>query len=640
MTPTLTIPPDWTWAADAWRRSIPDLRAPDILDHCEKKLRLPGSARSEQFSVMHTSWIREPLSMLTKRIEDGGKIIALKTLTFIKPVQSGGSTLGKAAICYWIRYGQGNILYYWPTDKKADQKWSSEIYPCLQKTVGDLFPDPRFRSLNTTGFISLPSGNLWCRGAFTLTNVTSDNARYEVNEELHDEEGWIPGRHEQAIGRTTAQWSPVIINITSAGDEGGQAHSAWKDSTQQHFQVKCPGCSNPHHEANSVYHVMRTRWNDKEPHLGGLRYDAEGCRRADGGYDYNRLESTIRFQMPCGFLVHDLPSERRPLSISGCYTAPSNTGAHLSNRGYTLEAVSVDYIPFIKLIQQKHTAWRAMRGGDPEPWKTYLKERECKFWNPEERPSMGRIILTKDAKKQREGLAGRAMRAFALDRQRGRWSMGETPHWWLLIRDIMPNGDSMLVWEGKCLTDADAIGVLKDHDCLMTCGVADASYDPQHVYPFCMAYGINAIKCEGRERGISQKEFRHGDGSKRIFSEEEPLFKIAGCPAKYETEEGIDPREPMFWHASAHGMQERLAWLMGEHQLKSAEGVPVKWETPEDVSEDYKSHMEGLEWDEEKKAWREVKKRFDLRWCEGVVAMLAEMAGLIGIGSAHEQRSS
>lgn len=628
MTPTLAIPPDWNWAKEVWLKAIPEIRSPDILDYCEKSLRLPGSARSEQFSIMHTPWIREPLSMITKRIEVNGKTIALKTMTYIKPVQSGGSTLGKAAICFWARYGQGNILYYWPTDIKADQKWVGEIHPCLKATIGDLFPDPRFRSLNTTGYIKLPSGNLWCRGAHPLSNVTSDNARYEVNEELHDEDGWIPGRHEQAMGRTTAQWSPVIINITSAGDVGGQAHSAWKDSTQQFFQVKCPGCGQ--------FHTMRTEWKDKEPHLGGLRYDGDKCRREDGSYDYNRMESTIRFQMPCGFVVHDDPKERRPLSISGGYTEPTNTGAHLSNRGYTLEAVSVDFIPFMTLIRQKHTALRALRGGDPEPWKTYLKERECRFWNPEERPSLGRVILTKDAKKKREGLSGRAARFAALDWQKGRWSKNETPHWWMVVRDVMPNGDSMLVWEGKCINDSEALNVLKDHEVLPACVACDSSYDIQHVYPFCMANGYNAIKCEGREKGISQRNFKHADGSNHIFSEEEPLFKIAGLPPKYETEEGIDPREPMFWHASAHGMQERLAWLMGEHQLKSAEGPPVKWEIPEDVSEDYKSHMEGLEWDETKKAWREVKPRFDLRWCEGVIAMLSEMAMLVGMGAAHE----
>ena len=628
MNAPFSLQPDWPWAASVWRDAVPDTNPPDIIEYTEKHLRLPGSARSEQFSLNITPWVREPLSMITKRVERGGKIIALKKLTFIKPVQSGGSTLGKAAICYWIKFGHGHILYYWPTDDKAGEKWDGEILPCLKQTVPEKFPAAENRSQTKRGFIAFPGGNLWARGAYTLTNVTSDNCRYEVNEELHDQGGWIPGRLEQAYGRTTAQWAPVIVNISSAADEGSQCHTAWLDSTQQHFEVKCPGCGQ--------FHIMRTRWNDKEPHLGGLRYDADGCRRADGSYDYNRLESTVRFQMPCGFEVRDDPRQRRPLALSGRYTEPTNSGASLSDRGYTLQAVSVDYIPFLTLIKQKHSALRAMKSGDPEPWKTYLKERECQFWNPEDRPTMGRMILTQDAKKQREGLKGRAARFFALDRQKGRWSLGEAPHWWMVIRDVMPNGDSMLVWEGKCLTDADAIGVLNDHKVLWTCGAADSSFDPQHVYAFCMAYGINAIKCDGREKGVSQKEFRHSDGSRRIFSEEEPLFKIAGIAPKYSTEEGIDSREPMFWHASSHGMQERLAWLMGEHQLKAAEGAPVNWASPSDVSDDYKSHMEGLEWDEQKKAWREVKKRFDLRWCEGVIAMLAEMAGLIGM----EQQAS
>ena len=112
----------------------------------------------------------------------------------------------------------------------------------------------------------------------------------------------------------------------------------------------------------------------------------DGCRLADGGYDYNKLESSIRFQMPCGYEVRDEPRARRALSLSGRYGVPRNPGAKTSQPSYTLEAVAVDYISWLSLIQEKHAALRALRLGDPEPYRRYVTERECRFWDQEDRP--------------------------------------------------------------------------------------------------------------------------------------------------------------------------------------------------------------------------------------------------------------
>ena len=40
----------------------------------------------------------------------------------------------------------------------------------------------------------------------------------------------------------------------------------------------------------------------------------------------------------------------------------------MSERSYTLEAVAIDYIPWLDLIKEKHRALRALKYGDPKPW--------------------------------------------------------------------------------------------------------------------------------------------------------------------------------------------------------------------------------------------------------------------------------
>jgi hypothetical protein len=316
--------------------------------------------------------------------------------TFVKPVQSGGSVAGEIVLCRKIVTStNGDIQYNWQNDEKADERWKKRIEKILRacKPIADIWPHDR--SKVSTGLIIFAHLNLTVQGVFTARNVASDAIRFQINEEVHDTEGWLPGRLQQAYNRTTAFWDSLILNISNAGEKGDQLHKAFLAGTQQHWEVKCPGCGN--------YHVMRTRWDDKRPDLGGLRYDSDGCKLPDGTYDYNKLAGTIRFQMPCGAVIHDDPSERRALSLSGRYGEPQNPGAHLSERSATLEAVAVDYISWLGLVQEKHKALMALRYGDPKPWNDYLRERECQFWDPEDRPLVGKVIVNPALKKTATG---------------------------------------------------------------------------------------------------------------------------------------------------------------------------------------------------------------------------------------------
>jgi len=604
------------WLIQKFSDAIPGSQELSVSDWGERHVKLVGSAKSQTFRKELSPWIVEPLD----RTDDG----VTRMVTFRKPVQAGGSVVGEIALCRWLAvHNVGDIQYNWEDDIKADERWKKRIEKILKRCPPVVRRWPN-SARDKTGLLILAHCNLTVQGVFTDSNVDSDSIRFQINEEIHN---WKPGRLKMAFGRTTRFWNSVAVNISNAGVLNDQLDEAFRSGTQQHWQVRCPGCRN--------FHVMRTRWEKEHPELGGLRYDSDGCRTGDD-YDYNKLLPTIRYQMPCGCEVRDMPVERRQLSLSGCYGEPTNAGALLANRSYTLDAVAIDDIPWVQLIQEKHEALRAMKYGDPEPWKRYLQQRECRNWDPEDRPIVGKVILSSTIKKNREGLTDRAARFFALDRQQGELSKGQLPHWWLVIRDFKQNGDSRLVWEGKQLTDDDAVGTIREHGCVMHFGVADSGDDTTHVYQFCLRYGINAIK------GAGEAFFLHNsklDGknvvTRRIFAVEKPLHSMIGAPPVHpyiRTGNGIvqDPKEPMFWHYSKGGIRDRLHWLRSSGE--------VKWEVPSDVSNDYKAHMEAEELQFEPSGrtkeivgvWKQLKRRNDLFVCECYNAMQAEMAGLIG----------
>ena len=588
----------------------PRSQTSNIVSWCESHVRLPGSARSEQFSSKITPWIVEPLQAIHRE--------EVRVVTFVKPVQSGGSVLGECTLCYWLATNtSGDVQCNWQTDDNADARWDKRTFRIIKACDAISLPQERFGT--TKGLILFPSFNFLQQGVFTKRRVASDSIRYQINEEIHDEDGWLPGRLEQAWGRTTAHWNHKILNISNAGRKGSELHKAFESGTMRHWQVPCPVCGR--------WHAMRTRWDDKKPELGGLRYDSDKARMDSGEYDYKLLEPTIRYQFPCGHEIADDLQIRRKMSLQGRYSKPHNEGADGKHESYTLSAVSVDYIPWLQLIKQKHSALKSLKFGDNEPWKKYQRERECVFAGEEDRPTVGRLVVKKGEKKRREGLPNRVGRLCGCDFQHGEFiSKGELPYWWVVIRDVDSHGNSLLVYEGRVATDDDLARIIKEHEVSPWAVVCDSGHATTHVYQFCLKHGYNAIK------GAGEASWTHPDGARRIFSPAKPIHgMMSSAPLyEYDVDSNPDPKEPMFWHYSKSGIRDRLAWLRSSSV--------VKWEVPEDVSDDYHRHMESEELEkqrnpktgEETMIWVQRLERNDLFVCECYIAMMMDMDGLIG----------
>ena len=590
-----------SWLVDSYIGQIPKPVERSISEWGRKHVRLPGSARSESYDPDLTPWTRHPLDCLNNGVT--------RRMTFVKPVQCGGSVVGEVALCYLICNGSGgDIQYNWESDDKAKERWKKRIDKILRACPEVMKVWPVDANKATNGLVIFPNVNLTVQGVRVPDNLDSDSIKYQINEEIHS---WEPGKLDLAYTRGTAFPDSLAANISNASNKDDQLHSALHDGSFRLWESPCPGCGR--------WHFQHTRTDKDKP--GGLRYDSEGCKRQDGSYDYLRLAPTAFYEFDCcGYRIPDDRAVRRKLASQSRYSEPTNTGAPVGHESFTLEAVAVDYIPFIDLIIEKHKALRSLKYGDPEPYMQYLRRRECRFWDPEERPMVGRVILTDSLRKDRDGLTNRVLRVMAVDRQQGSIAKGEFPHWWAVLRDFAADGSSRLVFEGKLLTDGDVVDVQKRHDVLPRCVTVDSGDDTTHVYKFCLSNGYNAIK------GTPQAWFAHKDGARRIFGEERPLHSMLQAPPTQD-----DPlNEPLFWLYSKHGIRERL------HYLRHAEAI--KYETPGDVSDDYKSHNEAEEAVQRKHPrtnetiteFVQLKDRNDLYVCECYCAMVADMAGLIG----------
>lgn len=606
----------------------------NILDWMERNVVMKGSVRGEMFERTKFPWSNFAIESMF----DG----ETKIFTFVKPVQGGGSGASEAVLCGWAKWHLGMIQLNYEKDEKAENRWDERVLPIL-KACRDL---DWAGTDNDTVICKAKFLRSFVRvqGVFSSSHLDSDSVPRQINDEIHQ---WKPGHLAKARARQTAVWNPKAIDISNAGMQGDQLHESFLAGTQQHWEVKCPGCGE--------YHVMRTRWEDGRPDLGGLRYDTEGCRRDDGTFDYLKMRATIRFQMPCGFVVHDNINERKVLSMSGRYGAPRNAGATGEHKSATLEAVSVDYISWLTLIQEKHLAVRSLKSGDPEPFRRYLQERECIFYSTEHHPFHGEIVISQGVKKNREGLKDRAARFWMADWQQGYKHLGELEHFWLVIEDVMMNCNSQIVFEGKVHSENELIAILEEHDAIEHgCGIVDCTKNTKHLLQFCFTNNFYAI--------VSYKShlkgFRHSeDGNWRFFDEGRPISNELNIPTKFPlkmTSKGQipDEREPAVISVNVGGMianhfflrenKMRMEDTAKEEKRELKPDEYIERVIPGDVSEEFRNHWES--WarvgrEAKKKAddvssgserFQQVKKADHMLMCCAGIDMLKDFSGILG----------
>jgi len=610
--------------------AYPDAKPSDIIEWA-RGLKVNGGKTT--FDPDFTPQIVEPIRAMT----DADTRIG----TFIKPVQVGGSTAGEVVAAYWAAFDSGLFQFNWQNDEVAVKRWHDRILPVLSSCCDIKRSEERFEE--TICVARYPNITLRVQGVFMESALDSDTVGRQINEEIHL---WKPGFLSKARRRQTRVWNAKALDISNAGNVNDQLHQAYEEGTQEVWEINCPKCGG--------WHEMQFRFDPNKPELGGLRWDSSGCKMAEGNgrFNYNKLERTIRYEFPCGHSIKDFAAERR--TLKGRYSAPKNEGAHISHRSWTFEGVSCDAIKWLTLIQEWHSAIRSMKVGDLEPMRRFRTERECKFWSEDSLPFKGEIVISPTIKKNREGLPDRIARLWKADWQQGYKHLGELEHFWLVIKDVLPNCNDQLIFEGRINSEAELIAVLKEHDAIESgAGVVDCSKNTKHLLQFCFQNGFHAIMSNQSHRGL----FRHSDGNMRFYDEGRPIANSLNIPTRYEpraTPNGFIPdgREPLVINVNKGGMianhffiREMKSRVTQAAKDEGREALPseyIECVIPSDVSDDFKEQYDSWERvgkDAKRKTdevssgaerFQQKRQRDHLLICCAGVDMLKDWAGILG----------
>ena len=572
--------------------AIPPAPPEDIISWAAQNIKVDGHS----FDPERTPQLLEPI----RSMADADTRIG----TLIKPVQVGGSTAAEIVCAFWAAFFNGLIQFNWQDNDAAERRWPDRILPALRSVSNIRRTGARFEETKCEAHY--PNVTVRVQGVFTEDSLDSDTVPLQINEEVHL---WKPGHLVKARARQTQVWNSKAFDVSNAGlkpKEGerydGQNYQlfyAWEDGTMQEWETLCPGCGK--------FHVMRARWEDEKPELGGLRYDSEGCDMGNGKFNYNKLAPTIRYQMPCGFLVHNTPAERRAIN-RGRYSEPRNEGALLSHRSWNFEGVSCLAIDWLDLIREKHSALRALKAGDGKPWMRYVTERECRFYGEDSVPYSGQTIYNSCLKKNREGLKERAYRSATADWQQGFKAKGELQHYWLVIEDVLPNCNSQIVFEGKVESDAELLAELDAHEVPRSATWIDCSKNTKAILQLCYLNGMNAINLQLSRTG----SFLHPDGVRRFYSTGKPIHLELNTPPVFQPITKRDkksgalisqphPEEPTVVSLNKAGMLANHFFIRNmrvnvlAENPKAGPGDYISTEIPADVSEEFKRQNESWE---------------------------------------------
>jgi hypothetical protein len=605
--------------------AIPDAPPEDVVAWAAEGLKVDGHS----FDPERTPQLLEPI----RAMADAETRIG----TLVKPVQVGGSTAGEVVCAFWCAYGNGLIQYNWEDDVKAGKRWADRILPVMRSCRDIRRTGARFEEMLCEAHY--PNATLRVQGVFDDKKLDSDTVPLQINEEVHS---WKPGHLAKARARQTQVWNSKAFDISNAGLVGAQLHLAYEDGTMEEWETVCPGCGK--------YHVMRTRWEDKSPELGGLRYDAEECRLDNGRFNYNALVPTIRYQMPCGFIVRNNAIERR--ALQGRYSPPRNEGALASHRSWNFEAVCCTAVDWLDLIRDKHIALRALKAGDNKPWMRYITERECRFFGEDSIPYSGQTIYNTALKKNREGLAGRAYRSATADWQQGYKAKGELQHYWLLIEDVMPSCDSQIVFEGMVESDSELLAELDAHTVPRSACWIDCSKNTKAILQLCYQNGMNAVNLQLSRVG----SFLHEDGVRRFYSKGKPIHLELNTPPVFELRTVRDrktgkvtslpnPEEPLVVSLNKAGtlsnhffIRNMRANVLAADDTAGPERF-ISVEIPSDVSEAFRKQNESWEYlpghrpknkEDGVEGFKQRSRNDHLLMCRAYSDFLKEWTGLLG----------
>ena len=440
-------------ALQAFCRAITPPSDMDVVEWACEYVKLPQSARSPNFDIDATPWLREPMMWIA---DDENKEVVV-----MAPVGSGKTTMLEGILPWIIAEEPGPTLITMQTDDDARAWVDTRFHPSLKSNdkVAPLLPSGKQRGNFRKGEILFPHMPLHIGGA-NLANLQSKSIRWVYGDEVWI---WKDGMLEEARRRTHDRWNSRVVLVSQGGVEGDQFDGAFQDADIHDFCFECPKCK------------QRQTYQWKQLKFKHIKTEGEE-------WDWDAISDTVHYECAneeCKATFKDKAEVRRKLSMSGKYISRNNN-AKPGRKAATYPAMAVWWINWSKLVHEWITAQDARKRMNLAPMRQFIQKRLAQSWvEPSETVSLKGAT---DAYQLKEYFNGEKweeenFRFMCCDVQQD--------HFWVVIRAWSLEGKSRLLYEGK-IDEWEGLRMLRDRMKVPNrCVFVDRGYRPETVALEC-----------------------------------------------------------------------------------------------------------------------------------------------------------
>jgi hypothetical protein len=580
-----------------WR--APDRRTLPVW--ATENVKLPHSARSPDFDIEISPWLREPAECLT----DG----VTREETVVGAVQGAKTTLVEILIPYILTNDPGPLMFNSDVDENAEDWADTRLYPVLRASPATAeIMNLLDKNKATKNLLKWPSMFAIWQGAHAKGNLQGKTIRYLLNDEP-----WLyPAGHlAEAYKRVTSYWNSFILNISTGGIKDGELAQRVEVSRQMVYQLLCPICKK---HFTPTWRMPDPK-NRKKP--GGMRYD-QTAKRKDGSIDFEKLKESVYYSCPHkGCHIHDTVVNRRMMSAQGRYNCVHD--APTERKSFTFNALTVDWVPFHTLVEEWVIALRALKYGDEELLKEFVLKRLAEFWDSDVHRPVIQTVQTTEGLKMNAGLKRRDFRAMTIDSQYG--------YYVPLIRDWHHSEGCQLVHFEKAETEDELVALQKKFEIDPRFVLIDAAHSQTKVLRICAKYGWTALIGSDRKsfaHFLEEDEDKPKRQIQRIYSPIQMIDPWIG------TKEAGNIEVPLLYFSKQSTMERLFA-------LRSKE-VDYPWRVPADVPEIYHRQIDSWEkrtrhiprTNQRVEEYVQIRKEDHILSCEMFQIVVASIMGVIG----------
>ena len=514
-----------------------------VVDWCEKYVSLANSAINPRFTIEATNYLREPMEAMA---DDDVREVWISAA-----VGGGKTTMLEAFNQYCISEEPGNMMLATQNVAESKRWMETRFLPSLKMNEKIVNLLPSGKNKRKIRMEEIVFAHMFFQiGGANKNFVQSKSCRWV---ELDEVWTFPQGIVEDARKRTHDRANSCMIGVSQAGYVGDDFDIAISESLRHEYGFTCPCC-----EEWQPYNWDQMQYEDIHCEDSGERL-------------WDEIRASVTYEcVSCEAQIEDNVTNRRQLSSSGSYKCEGNQHK-LARKAYTFNAMAVWRVAWAKLVEEYLTALDEQKKGNYEPLAQFNQKRLSLSWEePVDSVQLGEQGEAYKLEEYWNGeeLDGELARFFTVDVQQD--------HFWAVARAWRGDGSSRLLYAGKVQT-WDALRVLQGRFKVPNkCVLVDRGYKKDDVARESMA----ALRQEDKFPWLPTLGEEADEGY--LTTRGRYKFKL--------------PYSQLFTAITLEGLRYRyikFSNLLAKDMLaRYMSGYAAPWETPIDISEDYKIQVQ------------------------------------------------